>query len=111
LPEDSGILKIRGLNATQRPFGINWFSIFAQSCRERRLLSTIEFCYIGLRNCHMVTGDLVAIQFGMHVPCLLRPLSGKPEHDCGFIGEAYSISTVQVIGEAVQDYPEELCQG
>jgi hypothetical protein len=56
----------------------------------------------------MVTGDLIAIQFGLRVPCLLRQLSSKPEDECGFTGEAYSISTVQGIGEAVNDYPEEM---
>jgi hypothetical protein len=57
-----------------------------------------------LGNHHMIAGDVIAILFGLHVPCVLRPLSDKPEDGYAFIGEAYVHGAMN--GEAVKDLPK-----
>jgi hypothetical protein len=52
----------------------------------------------------MIAGDVIAILFGLHVPCVLRPLSDKPEDGYAFIGEAYVHGAMN--GEAVKDLPK-----
>jgi hypothetical protein len=90
---------------TKIGFGMDWFDIFAQSCCERRLFTT-DSGYLGLGNHHMVAGDVTAILFGLHVPCILRPLFDKPEYGYAFIGEAYVHGAMN--GEAVKDLPKGL---
>jgi hypothetical protein len=87
---------------TEIGFGTNWFDIFTQSCYERRLFTTGSG-YRGLGNHHMIAGDIIAILFGLRVPCILMPLSEKPEDGYAFIGEAYIHGAMN--GEAVKDLP------
>lgn len=85
-------------------FGTDWFDVFAQSCCERRLFTT-DTGYVGLGNHHMAAGDRVAVLFGLHVPCILRPLSDRPEDGYEFIGEAYVHGAMNG-EEAVKDLPK-----
>jgi hypothetical protein len=88
---------------TEMGFDTKWFDIYARSCCERRFFTT-DSGHLGLGNHHMVAGDVIAILFGLHVPCVLRPLSDKPEDGYAFIGEAYLHGAMN--GEAIKDLPK-----
>ena len=79
----------------------DWLRPYLVLC-ERRFFVT-DIGYMGLGNHYMVEGDVIAILFGMHAPCVLRPRSDDPRAGYEFIGEAYVRGAMD--GEATKDLP------
>ncbi|KAH6880154.1 heterokaryon incompatibility protein-domain-containing protein [Thelonectria olida] len=84
----------------QMGFTNDWLESLLKAYCERRFYTT-NTGYMGLGNQNMESGDVVAILFGMKVPCVLRPRGQISENGYEFIGEAYCHGMME--GEAVKD--------
>ncbi|KPM44798.1 hypothetical protein AK830_g1717 [Neonectria ditissima] len=69
-------------------FDNDWGQRLLEAYCERRFYMT-DTGYMGLGNHNMKEGDVIAVLFGLMVPCVLRPRGHSTEDGYEFIGEAY----------------------
>jgi hypothetical protein len=79
----------------------DWLRKYLILCARRFFVT--DTGNMGIGNYHMVEGDVIAILFGMHGPCVSRSKSDDPCDGYEFIGEAYVRGTMH--GEATRGLP------
>ncbi|KAF7544004.1 hypothetical protein G7Z17_g10296 [Cylindrodendrum hubeiense] len=81
-------------------FQNDWGQKLLEAYCERRFYMT-DTGYMGLGNHNMKTGDIIAVLFGLKIPCVLRLRGKNPEDGYEFIGEAYCHGMMH--GEALEN--------
>ncbi|KAH6990329.1 heterokaryon incompatibility protein-domain-containing protein [Ilyonectria destructans] len=92
LPQDTEEQREARLQQSKELFKLGfkngWMQTLLEAYCERRFYMT-DTGYMGLGNHNMKNGDIIAVLFGLKVPCVLRPRGDNPKDGYEFIGEAY----------------------